>query len=51
MQVVLYFNETKGSSEYAEKLRVEIIGSPKYVERIVEVVREEVNSWSSWKES
>jgi len=56
MQVTLYFKETGPDFPIAgepkrEKLRIEIIGAPKTVKRIVAIIRKEISGWEKWEES
>ena len=51
MQVTLYFKNSDRLDEFTEKLRIEIIGSPTYVEKIVKVIREEIKGWIGWQEA
>lgn len=49
LQVVLYFKTPQYLAD-AEKLRIEIIGDPRTVEKIKKLIRNEVASWKGWEE-
>ena len=52
MQVVLYFkSEEPTDDEQGDRLRIELLGQPKRVEKLVEVIREEIAKWPYWMES
>ena len=52
MQVVLYFKSTEPpTEEQSNRLRIEILGDPDKVERLVHVIREEIKKWFDWMES
>jgi len=52
VQVTLYFKvNSEEPLDSVEKLKVEIIGRPETVQKLVRLVRREVESWRGWAES
>ena len=49
--MVLYYHEESEIPGQEQRLRIEFRGPPGLIEKLVEVIREEMKKWEYWRET